>query len=687
MDLDVGGYDQLVVSVMAPPGAVFRVTARTDTGEVAFEAPPAPELKKEHAVDLGGAGRLLSITLEIDAPEDAEGSQAGWLNWIGLRNASMLERLEGEWKRFDAAWEGYLEPEDFEPEFKPRYGLLIDADELDELRSQHEVWLAEHGETPFTKAARAARERAPEDMVSDFVNFWGDTRYNRERDHGKRLIGSGPAAAVGGLLLKDKDLLRLGARYAMALAMCGHWDDGMICRFPGSTFEHRAFVQSLCTHDTALVLDLAGEMFTDLGRDLIMRRIAEEGLGCINFNTWKFEYIWRCNQLAWFSPGRMMGYLLLEQHWPRVKPYTDLAHADLVESLGYAILPDGGYVEGPTYFTCVGRSGGLPLYLYARARGLEFREVIPECMRRTAEFGAAVASTAEGQDVIPICDAGTRLDQETLSVMAAALPDSQWPAMLNRSLERAGGVPDSVLSWKLMAKAHADGPPPPPAFIFLPEMGIMASTRRLGGQTVKLLLMGNKAGAGHTHEDKGSFVLEVAGEVFAVDPGTCSYASPLAGIMHNCERHNMLVPAGTLERPCPKSPLPVDVRPAGEGDETAFHATIDATPGWDGYYARWVRTWDSPTPDVLVIRDEYELTGSEAVEFYWSTRLDVSVADHAVTITGERARVIIDPPGGCSVRVDDLPLHGGGVQRRIVFRREGTRGAMEVRARIIVEDA
>ena len=82
----------------------------------------------------------------------------------------------------------------------------------------------------------------------------------------------------------------------------------MICCFPGSTFEHRCFVQSLCAHEVALLLDLAGELFTDVGRELLLRRIAEEGLGSINFITWKHEYIFHCNQLAWFTPGRMLGY-------------------------------------------------------------------------------------------------------------------------------------------------------------------------------------------------------------------------------------------------------------------------------------------------------------------------------------------------------------------------------------------
>ena len=116
---------------------------------------------------------------------------------------------------------------------------------------------------PYADRRQAARQ-LPEQMIGDFVNFWGDTRYCRERDYGNTLLGNGPIglaanAAIAGLLLKDKQLLRLSARFALALAMCGRWDDGMICYFPGSTFEHRCFVQSLCVQEIALALDLAGE--------------------------------------------------------------------------------------------------------------------------------------------------------------------------------------------------------------------------------------------------------------------------------------------------------------------------------------------------------------------------------------------------------------------------------------------
>ena len=39
----------------------------------------------------------------------------------------------------------------------------------------------------------------------------------------------------------------------------------------------------------------------------------------------------------------------------RVAPYTELAVAELRDNLSKVLLPDGGYTEGPMYFTWTAR--------------------------------------------------------------------------------------------------------------------------------------------------------------------------------------------------------------------------------------------------------------------------------------------------------------------------------------------
>ncbi len=683
--LDVeDGFDRLLVSAALPERSVLSVTVRTDRGEVVHRSGPAPAGKVEHVVDLDGARRILRIDLEV-WPE-AEGPVFGWFNWIGLQSTALLPVHLAQWKKLAGGWDVYLKPADAPIAFKPRHGLLIDGVELEAMRADHDAFVSRHGGSPFTRAGAEAARYKPEEMVAEFVNFWTDTRYCRQRDEGNVLLRQGLAAAVAGLLGRDASLLRLGARYGIALALSANWDDGMICRFPGGTFEHRCFVQSLCAYECALLLDLAGEVYTDLGRELLLRRIAEEGIGSITYVTWRHEYIFTCNQLAWFSPGRVAGLAVLEREYPRARAYREIARRELLESLEATILADGGYVEGPTYFRCVGRDAGLSLFLDARASGGEFSAAIPPSMLRTAAFAAAIESTDEAADAIPICDGRPLMEQEALAVMAHALPESRWAAMFEKSV-RAGAACRRPCSPGSSAVRRARLIPyPPRASWCCPRWGLRPRTGEHGNAALKLFLMGNKAGAGHTHEDKGSFVVELAGETLAFDPGTCDYSSPLAEIVKHCQRHSMLVPVGAPRRAHPASPLPADVKPECSGDGRRFHARLVASPGWEGTYRRWVRTWDSPEPDTLIVRDDYELEpgAGTGVEWYWQTQMSVEVHDRAVTIRGERASAVLEVPVGCTVRVDELPLHGGRTQRRVAIGRPGSSGNIEVRVRLTV---
>jgi hypothetical protein len=434
---------------------------------------------------------------------------------------------------------------------------------------------------------------------------------------------------------------------------------------PGSTWEQRAFVQSICVFECALILDLCGEWFTELGRQLVLRRIAEEGIGNLNFNTWWWEYIFHCNQLAWFAPGRILGYLLLERTMParfenyprpapsRVAPYTELAVKDLIENLNRCLLPDGGYVEGPTYFTWIARQAFVSLHLYARARGQSLQELMPAPMKQTALMAEVLYSTDDNLDVIPICDAMFAFP-EALAHLAAFMPQSHWVTVYHKQLRRAGASP-SILAMALSRQIPAEGPPLR-AFVDMPSTGMMCSVRRHEGELVKLFIMGNRAGAGHTHEDKGSFVLEFAGDSFAMDFGVVDYSNPLVEELKTAQRHNMLTPWSTGLRPRPSNPINADIRATGRGDENAFHATMDATAGWEGWFAKWKRTWDSPAPDTLVISDEWAVTQGEGAIFHWTTQLPMRREGDKVIITGRRGRAEVSVPPDAEASIDALPL-------------------------------
>jgi len=664
--VDCSGYDRLLVRLAMPKQGVLRVTAQTDKGVRTFVSEPAREKRSEYALDLRGADRLDTLTLEIEAGSD--GNAAGWLRWIGLQSTELLTRHFARWDYSGTKWDAYIRSDEAALSFQPRYGIFLTAEELSGRRAEHERGVKASGESQYTRLAAAARDYEPEQGIHEFVESGGSTSaHARVRDEAQPRLPGNPDLAIAGLVLGDADLLRMAARYALSLALSEHWETGFMSAFPGGPWEDRAFRRSYTAEDIAMVLDLAGEIFTEAGRSYLMRRLAEEGVGPINYVTWRHEYIFHCNQLAYFNTGRMYAYLVLEREWPRARPYTDLAYRDAVDNLETVIEPDGGYLEGPSYFSPTARENYKALKYYARARGKDLSELIPQALQRTSDYAAVVASST-ADDVIPVCDAGPSFRSDSLSVLVELMPQSHWVTMYNKQRIRQGKPP----------LAHAG--PPLPAYVCLPQTGYIASTRTFGDDLVKLLIMGNKADAGHTHEDKGSFVLEYAGEAFALDLGIGDYDDPIHLLYKHCQRHNMLVPVGTPERAHPQNPLPFDVKPTGHGDEQAFHARIDATPGWSGYYKKWVRSWDSPSPETLVIRDEYELAKGTAVEFYWQTKLPVERRENSVLIRGIRGTVTLSAPRDCSVRIEKLDLADDEKHTRIAIRKDALQGTLEVTA-------
>ncbi len=667
--VDCADYDTLMFSLVAPPGARVALIAHTDAGERRNLSTPFGAAKRELLLPLDGARQLQGLTIEIYAdPVPAAGAACGWFNWIGLQHGPALARYLRPFARFDAEWADYLQPDTYEPNFEPVYGLHLTGAELATARAE----LAQGGgprSSPLWELAEDAQKIVPEKMMSEYVNFWNDTRFNRERDTGNLLLTHGANAAQAAVLFRDKNLGRLAARYAMCLAHCTRWDPSFLSWLIGCKWEHRAFVPSLVMYDCALILDLCGEWFTDYGRKMLLRRLAEEGQGTNNYNAWWHNYIFWCNQTAWFLPGRMYAYLMLEQALPadrqpyplpaqsRVAPYTDLALAELQENLANILLPDGGYTEGPGYFTFTARQALITFYYYARARGLDARTLVPAALYATAIMAETLASTADDSQMILICDAQC-IPQEGAAFLAWLMPDSHWTTIFRKSVVRTGGQPISLLAQNLARDIPATGPVFRP-IVDMPKIGQMASHRRHGHEWVKLFLMGNQSGASHTHEDKGSFVLEFAGDSFAKDFAICDYSNPLADMMKHAQRHNMLVPLTTGgARPKPQNPIFADITPRGQGDESSFHAAMELTAGWEDWFTRWNRTWDAPTPGELTITDDWAIKKGEGVVFYWTTALPIALdaQNRRAVIEGHRGRAILTWGEAIEASLEALPL-------------------------------
>ncbi len=673
--VDISRYDQLLLHASLPPGSRLRLVAETDAGPRVLEHEALSGSRREYPLPLESAGELQHVTIEIFT--DRDGAAAARLGWLGVQSTERLETLLAHFNRFDARWQGYLQHPGYQPRFEPLYGLFITTEELAELRRRHAAWVAEHGESPLANLRERMLSLSPEEMIRQAAGSPG--RFGRDRAVGHSGAAQRMAsAAIAALILEDQELLRHTARYAMAVSMIDTWGDSFYEILPGSVHDHRAFNHSKITEGLAIILDAAGELMTDHARGYLLRRIANDGVNWITYNAWRYEYIHHMNQLAWFSDGWLAGYGVLAQTMPRVKPYADLAHQSLYESMASVILPDGGYEEGPAYLATVVGHGGEGLYYYSRMTGKPLSEITPDSFQRTADFAEVIRSTDEQQDFIPFADSWGRLQRNAGAFMAALLPESAWVSIYRRSLARSGApFPTDPMEMALQQQIPDVGPEPQ-AFVQMGTMGLTSSTRKLGDEWVKLLIVTNKDKANHNHEDKGSFVLEFAGQTFAADGGQVGYDNPLCQLMKHAQRHNLLLPTGLDERPAPTRDL--GILPDAQGDGIAFHAEMDLSPRWEGIYTQWRRTIDSPAPDRFVITDTYALARGDGVEFCWNTFLPVAVDEGAgtVTITGEQGRAVITIPEHCTVRVDELTMPDDEPQRRIAFVRKAREGTLQV---------
>jgi hypothetical protein len=543
--LDCRDYDRVLVCLNLPEDSVISLAVETDAGPRARIGRPCGATRHEEWVALDGAQRIHSLTVEVRHPHPVASS--GWLMWFGLQSTTRLPFHLKQWAGYDERWEKYLQPAEFEPAFKPAYGLMVNAEELEEVRRKF-------ADSPATRELRQLSEKArstpPEPLIGEYVNFWNFNVFRRERDMGKQIMLHGPFAAQAGLLWKDKALCRLAARYALSLAHCDHWDDIFFAHLRGGNWDQRGFSHALIGWECAMILDMCGEWFTPLGRNLILRKLATEAHGGMSHASWWWEYMYHTNQLCGITPGRLYSLLVLERcmpvslgHYPkpadRVAPHTDIAWANLLENLGHALLPDGGYVEGASYFSWVAQQTAVSALLYSRGRGQDLRQLVPAPLFRTDRLAEMLLSTDDGQDMILTGDANFVFG-EALAFLAWLMPRSHWVTLYRKSVQRAGVAPMLAIL-RLDREIPARGPELAP-FVEMPDLGYMASVRRLGPELVKLFILGNKARGDHQHEDKGSFVLECAGDSFAFDFGCVDYANPIATQLKHAQRHNMLTP-------------------------------------------------------------------------------------------------------------------------------------------------
>jgi hypothetical protein len=121
------------------------------------------------------------------------------------------------------------------------------------------------------------------------------------------------------------------------------------------------------------------------------------------------------------------------------------------------------------------------------------------------------------------------------------------------------------------------------------------------------------------------------------------------------------------------------VIPEATGDDTAFSATINGGVLWPDFYKSWKRTFTSPSAVEITIKDDYELSKGDGVEFLWHTPLPVKTENGQIIITGSRGRALITPPTGTTVEITPSRKLGMRDLSTIRFRSDAKSGSLETK--------
>ena len=686
MNVNLVGYDHLMMRLAAPEHVRVDVAVVVDGLDQIVLTSQGQGAPHEYEAPIRGV-QLQRFTLTLTSSRD-QGDEA-WLQWIGVVNVDRRAEMLGRPNPYDSQWAGWLLPAETTPTFAPRFGFFFDAEDLPELRRKS----VSPAYRPLMERMRArvrevvAFHKSPEDQIGPYLaagDVWKIQSRTRDWDTFPYYLQA-PLIAFVGLIDQDSELLRFAARIAMSTLFTQHWIPHFMQDFPGTSWDTRAFPEAHAAAGVALVLDWAGSLFTDKAEHLMRYTLTHKALGRIRGTFLQYDYMWDCNQHHMISLGRLLALLVqagrlpeasavssvdpahagrspqVVQGWPRVATDIDQFEQDVAEVIDRYVQPDGSSNEGVGYWAASFRTTLPVLVALARYRAKMTQKsrvgswrsalaerIAPKLNLMWNYVAPLLATAGEPGTYLPISDTSSNLlPWDAIGMAAALLEAPGWRRLLAACL--SGGknswlVYDWTFDGVFTMIFGPDEPAEPvvevPVFRRLEVAGMITSNRPWRDGTVRLHLLGAMSNAGHGHPDKGSFILEACGDIFAGDRGVTPYVDPRCRTLAAELAHNMAVPENAFQI----NPAPCAALWQGDGDERSLAAAIDASSLWRAPIRVARRRIHSPQPDWIEITDEFELEEARPVSFYMNTPLPITVSGGVATIQGRRTGLSVTAP-------------------------------------------
>lgn len=625
-DIDLSGCDRFTLRASLPAATSVTVCLTIDgSTQRVIDREPGIDDFVEYEGTISG-NRLLEIEIRIERADGV--TTVGNLEWTMIADSKARDKLRRGRQAFDSRWEGYLKPEaESDQQAVPDIGFVISAEEVERLRRKLHRPPWDRLYEQIRAYAEVHRDDRPEEWIGA-VNQALTSRYARNVDYpgpGVYATSAEEARALAfvGLIENDRGLLRTAARIALSHAMCGEWK-GWLDTHPVSTWEHRAFQQYRVAVACSLVLDWAGSVLTDYGKEVITCAIAEKGLADIQTTCMRHDYVRGNNQGLFFAWGWIVSVLAIEKRWPNAIEWLEQPKEILIETINRYVLPDGGADEGIGYLTGSLNQGLEGLALYARRTGTDPIALIPDQVREVPAFVAAnLSSVPPDGSVVPIADGGrvgTPPYRLTLVQLADLYHDetaaSLYSFLLNWPISENASDPGAVFELIHGPEDLPEAALPIPSFARFPESGMMSSFRTDGDRSVRLFLTGGKADGGHSHDDRGSLIVEIDRQNVLVDGSQLVYSDPQAEIMKYALFHNLVTPGAIEETGVRQiNPCPVSTVVTGSGDANRLDCSIDVSGAWAAPVTGASRRVKADCIEVFTIEDTMDLESPGPVTF------------------------------------------------------------------------
>lgn len=638
-------HDRLVFCLTAPSCCQLQLAYRDQGGS--WHALGGPETGCDTRMEMSRpmpANGVHEIRLQVTSLRTEAG--AVQVSWFAVQHSGAVALNQSLRVQWDPAWSGLIRSESEWGGRKFRIGLLFDAKDLPALRAKADApgWSGLFGH--LEARAHALLARNPEEDIGEHPP-WALRFFLRTRELGKQpLCYDALTLGLVGLIREDRRLIRHALRFLMAIAHLRHWYTSDECRVPGTTWDTRSFLEETHATTTALLMDWFDAELTDRARELLSTAIWDKGLGTIERDLAKHDYIMKCNQGPWFCRSRILGGLVLETLWPRMGNYVDRAHGDLYWGLEQCVRPDGGSDEGPGYLSATLEATLVGAYAYARARRRELSETVPPAVAHSPDYFCAISQTFRPNAFIPAEDCG-RNDNlgDTIAILSRFFPAPVFDHIAGAYVPDARTIDDP---WFYMGKgiwAFLLGPdqlqpakaaPVPPLAIF-PDTGFMTSRRTQGTQALRIHFAGSRANpTGHAHADRGAVLVDVNEQPLFIDRGIVRYEDPRVHLLQRSNMHNVLT-LGTGQQRRASVPLIPTAKLAGR----ALHAHLDLTDVWKDEVVRYVRRIDSPSVMAWTITDEVLLNSEGPVTFHLHSPFPFQKIDGSIEVGEGAARVRI----------------------------------------------